>query len=613
MSLQIILHEIHTPNSVACWPGFKLPIQFAVRVSLHDRINGNFYEKTVRRSADSGSRPRAGTPAASVYEQCDYVQPVLSPIFFNGNNISHEFIYNIPSLLHRFQESLLSVQLYSVERFGYRLVCGSITPLSRGRISLDLPAYYTKLKKSVRFNSISEFKVPPWAEKPIKQVSFNLTITLAPSGQSQPVTLTPLTTRSTHPLLKEHVMRKIRFFNMSGGAILRLVPPAQQAPQLGLTHDRPARTSRILISDGRSIEIYSPDAPAMPAGMAKNASIVNAPGGESPVAIVKIPVESTEQQPITDITVLNSTTIIYAISNRIYIKSLQIPEQFFKVRDISIPVPIASLSSFYSPDGTSVLVGGAFDGSLRIWDLEDPLRRREAKFLDAENPMGVMLLKSVGIYVYAVALDNVLYKVKVDVPNLKMLTRGQFKNDTLIIRGLDASEDMILLLDHNLNSIVMDAELNLLFGIKNPILPEKPLPLPIIPCIVDSENLLIPRLYGFDHVCLTGGHPSISRYETVKSTGELVRSILTTETEQIYVGSYPSKTLFATALPHAPLQHYRAPSGDSTFVIKRSNGYQGIYDIPILKPNQKRAARRAELAKANSPGRHGQLGLVMTY
>ena len=110
-----------------------------------------------------------------------------------------------------------------------------------------------------------------------------------------------------------------------------------------------------------------------------------------------------------------------------------------------------------------------------------------------------------------------------------------------------------------------------------------------MPCIVDEENILLPRLYGFDHVCLTGGHPSISRYQTVTNDGELVRAVVSTDNGQLYVGSYPSSSIFSTALPITPLQHYRPHSaGDSTFAIRKGqNAYQGVYRL-LLECRQSR-------------------------
>ena len=250
-----------------------------------------------------------------------------------------------------------------------------------------------------------------------------------------------------------------------------------------------------------------------------------------------------------------------------------------------------------------------FDGSLRIWILSDPLNRREARFLNPTNPVGIMLIKTVGSYVYAVSLINTVYKVLIDCQSLTMHMRAEFKNPSLTIRGMDCSEDIVLILDHSLNVLVLDQNLTVLFGIRNPIIPKKSLPLPISPSIVDEENFLIPRLYGFDHICLSGGVPSVSRYQTVVDEFELVRAVISSDSVagKLFVGSFPSKTIFSTALPLTPLQHYR-PTTTSTFVVKKKDGYQGVYDLPVLLPDQKRAERRKKLM-----GMTEDLNLLMTY
>ena len=62
-----------------------------------------------------------------------------------------------------------------------------------------------------------------------------------------------------------------------------------------------------------------------------------------------------------------------------------------------------------------------------------------------------------------------------------------------------------------------------------------------------------------------------------------------------------------------PLQHYRPVSstGNSTFVVRKQNGYQGVYDLPILLPDQKRAERRAKLMESEDSPQN--LSLLMTY
>lgn len=225
-----------------------------------------------------------------------------------------------------------------------------------------------------------------------------------------------------------------------------------------------------------------------------------------------------------------------------------------------------------------------------------------------------MLLKVVNNHIYAVSLENIIYKVLIDAANFTMHMRAEFNNKNLTVRGMDVSEDIVLLLDHNLNALILDCNLTVLFGIRNPIIPGKSLPLPITPCIVDEENLLLPRLYGFDHVCLSAGHPSVSRYQTVTDEAELVRGVVACNagSGQLYVGSYPSGSIFSTALPMTPLQHYRPMSaGTSTFVVKKQSGYQGVYDLPILLPDQKRAERRAKLLESEDSPQN--LSLLMTY
>ena len=415
--------------------------------------------------------------------------PILSPEKIN-KSVNHEFNFNLPSLLQRFQNTILSVQVFRVEQYGYRLVAAGLSHLSRGRVSIDLPLYQPKLKQSIC--NISTFLVPELPDKPIKNTFLSLTMQLTSLDKSpaQSLPITVLTTRSQHPLLKEHVMRRTKFHCLKGAILLRNIP----------------NSNKILICDGERIEVLTPDG--------NNLSSTN---GRSKMTILDLKSENMENgHSINDIAVLDEETIVYAVNNKVFIKSLLIPDKRYNFNHLSIPVPIASLSlmKVNAKNSGNILVGGAFDGSLRIWDLNQPFQRREARFLNQTNPVGIMLLKVVNNHIYAVSLENIVYKVLIDAANFTMHMRAEFNNKNLTVRGMDVSEDIVLLLDHNLNALILDCNLTVLFGIRNPIIPGKSLPLPITPCIVDEENLLLPRLYGFDHVCLSAGHPSVSRYRS---------------------------------------------------------------------------------------------------
>jgi len=153
----------------------------------------------------------------------------------------------------------------------------------------------------------------------------------------------------------------------------------------------PLKDGSVLVSDGIGMEILYPETPKILPPSSSRSFYNN----QIPPRKIEIPNPQSSQ--ITSIIYVKSdNSIFYSLENKIFLKSLSTPEQFYTFSFISLPFYVTCLCYF---EDDKILCAGLVDGSVRLWDvgfgyINSAFERKSAKFLDKRGKVGVMLMDS---------------------------------------------------------------------------------------------------------------------------------------------------------------------------------------------------------------------------
>jgi len=327
---------------------------------------------------------------------------------------------------------------------------------------------------------------------------------------------------------------------------------------------------KILYSDGYELEIHNP----LIKTTAVNRKIFTDCDGQ-----------------LTDITVLDSKTIAYACQNKILIKSLEIPEEFFNFNELTVPThPITSLAAV----SRRTLAAGCLDGTVRVWNLNNPFETRNAKYLD-DDRTGIVLLKNYEDSLFAVTFKNEIYREDIKNSKLDLKSVARY-NLGQIVKAMEVCSKFTVCMTENYKVLVLTTGLDLFCEINPFSVPKEILPMPSSISIINSGNFLVPAEYGFDHIQLTGRKPHVQRYHALENELQRTRGIAYSG-NKIHIAITPSNYSFSTVLPEQRLDQ------NKTFVVQKGLKYQKVHETEKLEYNALREARRQHILENSNPSR----------